>query len=100
MNVRFWPKAVIKLILVKRSANDPNRAVDQGQEPDYANPSGPIYVVTGGGGGGLLGLDSSSFNVRAVAAHHIVEISLSDGEMIGRAIRPSGLVIDEFRVGQ
>ncbi len=77
-----------------------NQAVDQGQEPDYVNPSGPIYVVTGGGGGGLSGLDSSSFNVRAVAAHHIVEISLSDDEMIGRAIRPSGLVIDEFRVGQ
>ncbi len=55
-----------------------NRAVDQGQDPDYANPSGPIYVVTGGGGGGLLGLDSSSFNAQAVAAHHIVEISLSD----------------------
>jgi len=77
-----------------------NRAVDQGQEPDYVNPSGPIYVVTGGGGGGLLGLDSSSFNAQAVAAHHIVEISLSDNELIGRAIRPSGLVIDEFRVGQ
>jgi predicted phosphodiesterase len=77
-----------------------NQAVNQGQEPDYVNPSGPIYVITGGGGAGLLGLDSSSFNVRAVAAHHIVEISLSDDEMIGRAIRPSGLVIDEFRVGQ
>ena len=77
-----------------------NQAVDQGQEPDYVNPSGPIYVVTGGGGGGLLGLNSSSFNVRAVAAHHMVEISLSDDELIGRAIGASGLVIDEFRVGQ
>jgi predicted phosphodiesterase len=71
-----------------------NQAVDQEQEPDYVNPSGPIYVITGGGGAGLLGLDSSSFNVQAVATHHIVEISLSDDELIGRAIQPSGLVID------
>jgi len=77
-----------------------NQAIDQGQEPDYINPSGPIYIVTGGGGRYLLGLDPNSLNARAVAAYHIVEITLSDGELTGRAIQPPGLVIDEFRVRQ
>ena len=85
-----------------------NQVIDQGQDPDYVNPSGPIYVITGGGGASLLGLDSSplnalgssSLNARAVVAYHIVEISLSDNELIGRAIEPGVGVIDEFRVNQ
>ena len=75
-----------------------NQAIDQGQDPDYVNPSGPIYVITGGGGARLLGLDSSSLNARGIAAYHIVEISLSDDELTGRAIAPTVGVIDEFRV--
>jgi predicted phosphodiesterase len=83
-----------------------NQIIDQGQDPDYVNPSGPIYVVTGGGGAPLIGpdsnvlngLDSSPLNARTVIAYHIVEISLSDDELIGRAISPQGGTIDEFRV--
>ncbi|MCH7638737.1 MAG: metallophosphoesterase family protein [Bacteroidetes bacterium] len=75
-----------------------NHPVDEEQDPYYVNPSGPIYVTTGGGGAPLLGLDSSSLNARAVSAYHIVEVSLSDDELIGRAIEPGVGVIDEFRV--
>ena len=75
-----------------------DNSVDEEQEPDYVNPSGPIYVITGGGGAPLLGLDSSTLNARAVSAYHIVEVSLSDDELIGRAIEPGVGVIDEFRV--
>jgi len=75
-----------------------NRSVDEEQDPDYVNPSGPIYVTTGGGGAPLLGLGSSPLNARAVSAYHIVEVSLSDDELIGRAIEPGVGVIDEFRV--
>ena len=77
-----------------------NQIIDQGQDPDYVNPSGPIYVITGGGGASLLGLDSSPLNARAVSAYHIVEISLSSDELIGRVMSPGGDVIDEFRVIQ
>lgn len=75
-----------------------NQSVDREQEPDYVNPSGPIYIVTGGGGGNLTELDSSSLNARAVAAYHIVEITLVGDELIGRAISPPGFAIDEFHV--
>ena len=77
-----------------------NQALDQGQDPDYFDPSGPIYVVTGGGGGFLTELDTSLLNARAEATHHIVEISLTDNELIGRAIGPNDVVVDEFRVVQ
>jgi predicted phosphodiesterase len=75
-----------------------NQAVDHEQEPDYVNPSGPIYIVTGGGGGALTELDSSSLNARAVATYHIVEITLDGDELIGRAVSPLGITIDEFQV--
>ena len=89
-----------------------NQAFDQEQEPDYVNPSGPVYIVTGGGGGPLTALEPRSLNARAIAAYHFVEISLSNKELIGRAVglqsptggptpylRP-GVVIDEFRIEQ
>ena len=44
-----------------------NQAVDQGQEPEYVYPSGPIYIITGGGGGFLTELASSPLNAQAVA---------------------------------
>jgi predicted phosphodiesterase len=77
-----------------------NRIMDQGQDPDFVIPSGPIYVITGGGGAPLLGLDSSPLNAQAVSAYHIVEIFLSDGELTGRATSVGGHVIDEFRIIQ
>ncbi len=75
-----------------------DRAADETQEPIYTDPSGPIYIVTGGGGGFLTELDASSLNAQAISAAHIVEITLSGNELTGRAITPPGDVIDEFRV--
>ena len=75
-----------------------NQVIDQGQEPNYVNAAGPIYIVTGGGGASLLGLDSSPLNARQNLAHHMVEISLSGDQVIGRASTPSGFVIDEFTI--
>jgi predicted phosphodiesterase len=77
-----------------------NQIIDQAQEPDYVHPSGPIYVVTGGGGAPILGLDPSPLNARAIATFHIVEISLADDELVGRAIESGTGVIDEFRVNK
>lgn len=72
--------------------------VDQFQDPDYVNPSGPIYIVTGGGGGTILGLDSSPFNATALPKHHFVEIALIGNELKGRVMEPRGLLIDEFSI--
>ena len=74
------------------------QGVDHEQEPDYVNPSGPIYIVTGGGGAAMTELDSSSLNARAVATFHIVEITLDGDELSGRAISPLGLTFDAFQV--
>ena len=63
-----------------------------------AYPGVPLF--TGGHSLGVLGLDSSPLNARAVSAYHIVEISLSSDELVGRATSPGGDVIDEFRVIQ
>jgi predicted phosphodiesterase len=75
-----------------------NQVIDQGQEPNYTNPSGPVYVITGGGGASLLGLNSSPLNARESLSHHIVEVSVSGDQLIGRVIEPSGAVIDEFSI--
>jgi predicted phosphodiesterase len=67
-------------------------------EPWYSNPRGPIYVVTGGGGARLLGLDSSPLNAREILAHHFVEMELRDNELIGRTIGMNGQLLDEFHI--
>ena len=77
-----------------------NQPVDELQDPDYTDPSGPIYVVTGGGGRSTTELDPSSLNAKAIAVNHIVEITLSDDELTGRTTIPPGVVVDEFSVRQ
>jgi 3',5'-cyclic AMP phosphodiesterase CpdA len=75
-----------------------NQVIDQAQEPRYNNPGGPIYIITGGGGASLLGLDASPLNAVELSAHHIVEISISGQRLLGRAIEPPGTIIDEFSI--
>lgn len=66
--------------------------------PLYSNPPGPIYVVTGGGGARLLGLDKSPLNASQALAHHFVEVEINGNELTGRAIGLDGMPIDEFQI--
>jgi hypothetical protein len=75
-----------------------NSPIDRGQDPSYTDPGGPIYIITGGGGGNLTELDSSSLNAEAIAVPHLVEVSISGNELVGQAIAPPGEIIDEFRL--
>lgn len=72
--------------------------IDRDADPWYINPQGPVYVVTGGGGSRLLGLDPSPLNAREALAYHFVEVSINGNELTGRAIGMSGEVIDQFRI--
>ena len=75
-----------------------NTPTNGDQEPNYVDPPGPIYVVTGGGGGDLTELAPDSFNARAFSGYHVVEVAISDNRLIGKALAPGDVVLDEFRV--
>ena len=70
-------------------------AVDQGQDPNYLNPTGPIYIVAGGGGRALYDLTPlSSPEVISEKAFHVASIDV-DGDLLTlRAVGMDGTVFD------
>jgi DNA repair exonuclease SbcCD nuclease subunit len=62
--------------------------------------NGITYIVTGGGGAGLLSELSQPEpgSQVAILAHHFVEIEVKDELLIGRVIDRHGKVIDRFKI--
>lgn len=72
--------------------------VDAAQDPDYVDPGGPLYVVTGGGGKSLHKLGASWFTARAEAVYHHVEVDVADRMVTITAVREDGTIIERFTV--
>jgi 3',5'-cyclic AMP phosphodiesterase CpdA len=65
--------------------------------------SGPTYIVTGGGGNSLYGLDEcpDSYPPRVAGnaeEHHFVAVSGTAGALVVQAVTPSGAVLDTFTI--
>lgn len=68
--------------------------VDDDQEPDYRDPGGTIYLVTGGGGGSLAVAVPDSRSARYASVFHHLEIEVVDSVLSLRAVDRAGAVLD------
>ena len=50
--------------------------------PDYVDPRGPIYVVTGGGGRGLYVAGESWFTATSISIHHSVRVTIEGRQLV------------------
>ncbi len=75
-------------------------AASMAQEPDYLDPDGPIYITTGGGGGGLYPRDpahpNSAFQAVYRQEFHLTALDFAGGVITGRAVKHDGTILDAF----
>lgn len=77
------------------------------QSPNYADPRGIVYVITGGGGGNLYeeeqeseyGIYNPQLSAISKIEHHAISITVSSDELRVQAISPQG-EIDAFRISR
>ncbi len=72
--------------------------VDADSSGDYANPSGTVFVVTGGGGKSLYAAGFSEFTAASVSAYHHVVVEIADGVLRMRAIDRDDVVMDTMTI--
>jgi hypothetical protein len=69
--------------------------VDADQEPNYLNPGGPIYIVTGGGGRSLYSIGTSlPYEVYSKSTYHLTSVDVVGNTLALLAIERDGTVID------
>ncbi len=69
--------------------------VNATQEPNYLNPSGPIYVVTGGAGRFLHGLAAAvPYEVFSKSTFHVTSVDVAGNSLSLQAVERDGTVID------
>lgn len=74
-------------------------AVDELQDPDYADPHGPIYIVTGGGGRSLYTLGAlSDLEASAHSVHHLTVVDVQGDALALTAVDQHGTVFDTMRL--
>ncbi len=74
------------------------QVVGAGEEPNYSDPPGTIFVVTGGGGRSLYRSGRSDFTAFSASAYHIVQIDIEGSSLLLRAIHVDGTLLDEVRI--
>jgi hypothetical protein len=73
-------------------------AVDAAQEPDYIDPAGTVYVVTGGGGKSLHATATLPFTAFTESAYHFVVLDVAGTSLTLRAIRRDGTEMDRMTI--
>ncbi|MFQ5599765.1 MAG: metallophosphoesterase, partial [Candidatus Krumholzibacteriia bacterium] len=71
-------------------------AADAWMDPDYVNPSGTIYVVSGGGGGERGVVGNCAHTARALAMEHFVRVRIDENLLTLEAIDTSGRTADQM----
>ena len=69
-----------------------------GAGPDYVDPPGPIYVITGGGGKDLYQTGDSPLFPVAVSLHHLVRIDIAGDTLTLTAVDMAGAVVDRISI--
>jgi hypothetical protein len=72
--------------------------VDAAQEPDYVDPAGTVYVVTGGGGNELYPSRTSAFTATSASRHHVTLVSVEGPTLTIEAIALDGTVFDRATI--
>ena len=74
---------------------------DQSQNPNYLNPSGPIYIVTGGGGRSLYGLVTPTpLEVFSLSAYHVTVVDVVGDALFLSAVGLDGTVFDSMTLSK
>lgn len=73
--------------------------VDRESEPDYVDPSGTIYIVTGGGGQRLYRLgESLESTAHQVMVHHFTQVDVQGSHVTVAAVAADGSVADRITI--
>jgi hypothetical protein len=74
------------------------QAVDAAMGPDYTNPRGPIYVVTGGGANVRSVSTSCWFTARALSVSHFTRVRVEADSLILEPVGTAGQVLDRMTI--
>jgi hypothetical protein len=66
--------------------------------PADLDPSGTIYVVTGGGGKDLYPAGTNAFTAFSISAFHALAVDVAGGTLSVTAIRDDGATLDTFSI--
>lgn len=67
-------------------------------DPDYTDPPGVIYVVTGAGGHTLYRSGTSAFTAFSASVYHFVGVEISGMRLSLKAVRIDGSVLDAMTI--
>lgn len=73
-------------------------ALDGQMEPNYTDPGGTVYVVTGGGGATTYGLWRSQRLAAGESRRHVVVFDVAGNELNLSAVAPDGAVFDRMKI--
>ena len=73
-------------------------ATDVGSEPNYVDPQGTIYIVTGGGGQTLYPSGTSSFTATSASVHHVTQVDIVGSQLTLQAVQSDGTVLDTMTI--
>jgi hypothetical protein len=74
------------------------QVVDAAEEPNYVDPQGTVYIVTGGGGKGLYGSGKSYFTAFSESVHHFTRVEVNGPSLTLTAIREDGSLMDRMTI--
>lgn len=74
------------------------QVVDAQDDPNYTNPQGPIYIVTGGGGRSLYPKGTSFFTAFSESTFHFTQVDVNGLDLTVTAIRADGTVMDQATI--
>lgn len=72
--------------------------VDVAMDPDFVDPAGTVYVVTGGGGQTLYPSGTSAFTALSVSSHHVTLVEVDGLTLTLTAIGVDGTVLDRSTI--
>jgi 3',5'-cyclic AMP phosphodiesterase CpdA len=73
--------------------------VGAAQNPNYVNPPGPIYIVTGGGGRSLYALGPAlAYEAISRSTYHVTSVDVDQNRLILTAVERDGTVVDMMTV--
>jgi hypothetical protein len=71
---------------------------DEGQEPDYLEPKGTVYLVTGGGGGVLITATPGPFSASYRSTYHFLSFQVKGADLTLEAIDRTGALLDRMTI--
>jgi hypothetical protein len=72
--------------------------IDVEQAPNFRQPRGVLYIVTGGGASPRTTSAKCRFTARAIAATHFTQVDVDGAQLALRAVDPDGQVLDEITI--